>query len=69
MSCCCEPPRTAADASIPFVVPAQAGIHFDSAALPGRDKIKMDPSLRWDDERLFEVLKARFPSARQPVRC
>jgi hypothetical protein len=31
------------------VIPANAGIHFDLAAIAIRKKGRMDPSVRWDD--------------------
>ncbi len=44
-----------------FVIPAQAGTHLDLRRLHGT-RIKMDPSVRWDDERNRTSLKA-FASA------
>jgi len=38
-----------------LVIPAKAGIHFalDLQAAERQGKIKMDPSFRWDDVRVF----------------
>ena len=44
-----------------IVIPAQAGTHLDLRRLQGTS-IKMDPSVRWDDERNRTSLKA-FASA------
>ena len=50
-------------AASPFVIPAHAGIHLDPAValdIRTRSKIKMGPSVRWDDgmvDRYFRFLR------------
>jgi hypothetical protein len=41
-----------------IVIPANAGIHFDFQA-EAELHIRMDPSLRWDDERWLRLAMMR----------
>jgi hypothetical protein len=52
-------PMTRREELFSLVIPANAGIHLDfRSCLKVEGKIKMDPSVRWDDEqfrrKLFE---------------